>query len=509
MGGSCSSSRSQEVSQGPSESEAKTQEPVPKESVGAKTKEGGGQATPTVASNPKKASSPHLKSGPPHVGMINEEGITGNADASARSPPSVKNSAKIAKYASEGHDNATQFQLVLQSFRPDEHHVVVVDDDVPTLKSLVRWLQECGYLVSTCGSGQELMDLLNLASTDADGGGERAVNDINVILVDITMQTINGPVLDQVRAGKYYGHIPVILMGFDVTPQEAARLMRRGSADFLHKPMSATLLLRSVRLLLETRVEQQNAKVLKKEGDKYKRLAKEGPPSAVKSVSLSRASSSRSVLFPQQGCSSTILIVDGTPTAAEAEIWLAGAGYEVTICDTADDAVKMLDEIERMFSLVLCSLEFPVGGDLTGPQLMKFISDSPKLNETPVILIAEEDGADIRETSQLLRLGAENCIRRPISKELLLTKVNQVLRLLNQQHKSTAYLERAAKYKGIYGLMDSKGDPTHTLGFGVQEAIPSVGIGGIKEGGDDNSPSCSVRSISNQVTIPKNNRDST
>lgn len=456
MGSSCSSNH-------PSE--------APTEPSGVNDNEHDGAATPTGT----------RKTSGKGVSIIQEESQTDGV----RAPPSVKN----AKYVEQA-DATSNFSLILQTFRPDEHHIVVVDDDVSTLKSLVRWLQESGYLVSTCGSGQELIDLLNLASTDAELG-ERTVNDTNVILVDITMQTSQGPVLDQIRAGKCFSHIPVILMGFDVTPQEASRLMRRGSADFLHKPMSSTLLLRSVRLLLEARVEQHNAKVLKKEGDKYKLLAKEGK----KNVSISRVSTepSKSVMFNQQDDNNSILIVDGSASVNEVEMWLASAGYDVTICDTADDAVKLLSE-DKAFSLVLCSIYFP-NGDLSGPQLMKYIAKHESLSEMPVILIAEEDSTDVRETSQLLRLGAENCIKRPISKELLITKVHQIVKLIAQQNKSTAYLERAAKYKRLYSLLDNKNDGTRRsgVGSGVQE-LPA----GFKD-----SPSYSVRSISKNLTLPK------
>lgn len=349
----------------------------------------------------------------------------------------------------------------LRQFRPEECHIVVVDDDVATLTSCVKWLQDVGYLVSTCGSGQELVNLLKLAS-EGSSSAEGKVTDINALLVDVTMQTDAGSVLDTVRSHPSYCQIPLILIGLDVTPQEAERLMRRGSADFLHKPMSSSLLQRSMRLLLEGLVEQHNSLLLKQEGDKYKSLAKEGQH---RKEELSKFSSSLVVSVTKPGGGTSfmeapghVLVVDSSAQIQDQlKGWLRRADYQVSVCDSAEDAIRLLGsvpaDVEIPYSVILSSLEFANEG-MTGDQLVKIVGEYPRLKQTPVILMTEEDGNSPRETSQLLRSGADTCVRKPLARELVLKKISQLLVRKKEYRKCAVYVERAEKYKRLFSMLE-------------------------------------------------------
>ncbi len=113
--------------------------------------------------------------------------------------------------------------------------IVVVDDDVMSLKIVRRVFERAGIEGQYLHSGTELYEYL----------GENNIPDL--FLLDIHLPDVNGfEMLKQIRTDPVHRNIPVIfLTGDDDIKTETAGL-HAGAADFIRKPFAAEVLLKRV-----------------------------------------------------------------------------------------------------------------------------------------------------------------------------------------------------------------------------------------------------------------------
>ena len=155
-------------------------------------------------------------------------------------------------------------------FNPEQAHILVCDDERSS-KILTKWLIEQKYIVTTCLDGNEAITVLN-ESIKED------INNVNnssfmAILTDTEMQSYDGTkVLDFVKKNNLLSHIPVILMSADSTPQAIDRYIRRGGNDFISKPITKQVLLKTVQSICEQVLEYDNTRNIRNQGDKYKAM---------------------------------------------------------------------------------------------------------------------------------------------------------------------------------------------------------------------------------------------
>lgn len=134
--------------------------------------------------------------------------------------------------------------VVATTWRPesDEVDVMVVDADPVLSQVMVDLLEGSGLRAMLCESGPEA-----LAALRADG--HRVTP--RLLLLDLDVQGIDGlGLLRELRTAGLFPQIKVLLMMARFSEADLRVALDIGAADVIHKPLSATLLLHRVRLLL-------------------------------------------------------------------------------------------------------------------------------------------------------------------------------------------------------------------------------------------------------------------
>jgi signal transduction histidine kinase len=107
--------------------------------------------------------------------------------------------------------------------------MLVVDDDPGSLLLLERTLSRDCH-VTTAGSGQEALDLLQTEAFDA-------------ILLDIMMPGMSGlEVLQQIRASDHIADLPVILISGRHESEDVVEGLQLGANDYISKPVNIPIL---------------------------------------------------------------------------------------------------------------------------------------------------------------------------------------------------------------------------------------------------------------------------
>ena len=117
--------------------------------------------------------------------------------------------------------------------------ILVVDDDMPLRRVLVRQLRDEGYSVLEAGYG---MEALNVARSSPDP--------IQLVLSDIRMPGMLGTELAR-RLTAQYPEVRVVLMSAHPLEELTTFGDRRGIITVLHKPFERHTMLALVRLLLD------------------------------------------------------------------------------------------------------------------------------------------------------------------------------------------------------------------------------------------------------------------
>ena len=116
---------------------------------------------------------------------------------------------------------------------PDRNHIVhLVDDDEAIRRSASFMLRTSGYLVTTYGSGAELIDAIEEAETGC-------------ILLDVRMPDMHGLEVQQALKDLNI-RLPVIVMTGHGDVGVAVQAMKAGAVDFIEKPFERAVLLGAI-----------------------------------------------------------------------------------------------------------------------------------------------------------------------------------------------------------------------------------------------------------------------
>jgi len=148
--------------------------------------------------------------------------------------------------------------------KPDQGHVLVVDDNEINRDLLSRRLKRQGHLVVLAEDGRQALEIVRSQSFD-------------LVLLDIMMPEINGyEVLEQLKADQDLRHIPVIMISALDDIESVVRCIELGAEDYLFKPFNPTLLKARIGASLEKKRlrDQENAylKLIQSEQEKSERL---------------------------------------------------------------------------------------------------------------------------------------------------------------------------------------------------------------------------------------------
>jgi sigma-B regulation protein RsbU (phosphoserine phosphatase) len=129
--------------------------------------------------------------------------------------------------------------------------VLVAEDDVPTQKSLITFLQRHGYHVTAATDGQTTLDIL------------LQPNPPSIVLLDWEMPGLDGlHVCRALRATPQEQYIYIIMVTARDSTDDLLDAFGAGADDFLSKPADAAQLLARMRsgqrvLMLETRLKER------------------------------------------------------------------------------------------------------------------------------------------------------------------------------------------------------------------------------------------------------------
>jgi DNA-binding response OmpR family regulator len=128
-------------------------------------------------------------------------------------------------------------------------HILVVEDDPVTLRSLIALLEGADYRVTPARDGEAALALL-------------ASQTFDIVLTDIRMRAVNGiAVLDAARAQTYEPAV-ILLTGYG-TLDTALAALRGGAANYLLKPCAPTELLACVSDAFHKRdIEQRRSRAV-------------------------------------------------------------------------------------------------------------------------------------------------------------------------------------------------------------------------------------------------------
>ena len=137
----------------------------------------------------------------------------------------------------------------------------------------------------------------------------------------------------------------------------------------------------------------------------------------------------------------SILVVDDNPKyLAEA---LPMYGYEVTVANDGLEALKILDQKEGAFDLILLDVMMP---NMDGWDTLKAIRSNKKIKYIPVIMITAV--SEDQKVVSGLRIGADDDIVKPFILPNLLARIEAVLRRCQWQ-KEAAPKQEAVLNKNV------------------------------------------------------------
>jgi len=116
-----------------------------------------------------------------------------------------------------------------------------------------------------------------------------------------------------------------------------------------------------------------------------------------------------------------ILVVDDSFTSRRfiAQVIRVNFKYDVILADDGAEAIKMM--IKESPDVIVLDMMMPF---MNGIQVLKTMKKNHKLNQIPVIACtAVDDNAVVK---QIIEIGVTKYIKKPVTKEDLVGKINEV-----------------------------------------------------------------------------------
>ena len=118
-------------------------------------------------------------------------------------------------------------------------HVLVVDDDAPSVKMIAFLLREEGYTVSTADNGLSAL---------AQGDKEKP----DLVILDVIMPGMNGyEVCQEMRSDPILKDVPILFLTAKAKDEDRISGFKAGADDYLSKPFNMEELILRVRAILK------------------------------------------------------------------------------------------------------------------------------------------------------------------------------------------------------------------------------------------------------------------
>ena len=143
----------------------------------------------------------------------------------------------------------------------EKEKILVIDDDLMSLKVLDRVFRRAGMEGTMCRSGKEALAVLS---------GDYMPD---VILLDVHMPEVSGfEMLRKLKADAKFREVPVVFLTGDEDVKTESLGLSEGAADFIRKPFASEVLLRRLRNIIELdRLHKDMEKEIRAKTEKLQR----------------------------------------------------------------------------------------------------------------------------------------------------------------------------------------------------------------------------------------------
>ncbi len=250
-----------------------------------------------------------------------------------------------------------------------ERKVLVVDDDVESLRLYGDMLRRAGYAAVTASTGWEGIDL---AVKEHPG----------LILLDLRLPDITGlTVLETLRTSLSTRSIPIIVVSAISKDDDVMKAMQMGAFDYVVKPITYDDMIRRVELVFFSHERQG-------EGDQ----------------------------------SPVLVVEDSTIDGASLSEQLTGWGYQVTWVQTGKEGIAQA--ATGNFDVILMDGLLP---DINGFEVVKEIRATERLGTTPIIMLTVLSG--LVDKLKGFESGVDEFLNKPVSWEELRVRIRSLTRL--------------------------------------------------------------------------------
>lgn len=247
--------------------------------------------------------------------------------------------------------------------------VLVVDDDVESLRLYGDMLRRAGYAAVIASTGWEGIDL---AVKEQPG----------LILLDLRLPDITGlTVLETLRTALSTKNIPIVVVSAISKDDDVMKAMQMGAFDYVVKPITYDDMIRRVELVFFSRERQG-------EGDQTPVLIVEDDA------------------------------IDGTALSEQLTSW----GYQVTWVQTGQEGIEQA--ATDNFDVILLDGLLP---DINGFEVVKEIRETERLGTTPVIMLTVLSG--LVDKLKGFESGVDEFLNKPVSWEELRVRLHSLTRL--------------------------------------------------------------------------------
>ncbi len=118
-----------------------------------------------------------------------------------------------------------------------------------------------------------------------------------------------------------------------------------------------------------------------------------------------------------------ILIIDDDEMCRDSvEYHLFGSNFNLIKIDGGEAGLNYLASTKKKIDLILLDLMMP---DIDGISVLRKLKADSRLKDIPVII--QTATSDVSELTETINCGAEKWIRKPYTKELLLSSINKII----------------------------------------------------------------------------------
>lgn len=141
------------------------------------------------------------------------------------------------------------------------------------------------------------------------------------------------------------------------------------------------------------------------------------------------ASFIKGYIAPEEEVGGQVLYVEDSRVVAAATIrMMKKHGLGVLHAVSVEDALQMLDQPSEMPPDIILS-DVYLKGELTGMDLLKILRQDREISKKQLPIVVMTGDSDPRNQKQLIQLGANDLVQKPIEERLLITKLLFQLRM--------------------------------------------------------------------------------